>query len=360
MLPSQLIHLSAEQRRRKVRGVAVLENQMVIAGSMEGIDNGRTQISILPIAFIFLKLLINYRMQPFRELAFCLPLVFVISSTFCQEQPGVWGVVGSSTSLKTTWLYSEYHKNTGKLNFATAIVAYDNSFFIIGDTSYDGRNRGYVVIMGKTIYLMEPKAFANATEIDEGLIKAKTFYPDFETRKNTAIYNMSQYLAEQKARLDLEREQQEFMNQRIQDSINKKDQRDIDSLKKLIDKSLVMYREKNWVLWTWSFGYSNEYSKFVDVDITVINPYKKKIKYIWFTLIAFNPVGDPVRHGINGKSEITVQGVGPIEYAAKGTYNFEDVFYSSVIETMRVKQIKIQFFDGTYKIIANPKDMNAE
>ena len=60
------------------------------------------------------------------------------------------------------------------------------------------------------------------------------------------------------------------------------------------------------------------------------------------------------------KTEKTVQGIGPIDYSEKGSYNFESVLYSKVVESMKIKQIKIQFFDGTVKVISNPKSLNID
>ena len=152
-------------------------------------------------------------------------------------------------------------------------------------------------------------------------------------------------------------ESDKILSEKLQ---SEKELKELDSLNKELDKIHAIYRQNNLFLLHWSWSYPNENSKFVDVDITVINPYKQKIKYVWFTFIAFNPVGDPIRNGINGKTEKIAKGIGPIKYGDKGSYNFESVFYSKVIDNIRVKQIKIQFFDGTFKIIVSPREVNKE
>lgn len=132
-----------------------------------------------------------------------------------------------------------------------------------------------------------------------------------------------------------------------------------DSVNAEADKTLKTLRDKNIVLVNWSFSYSNEYSSFVDIDINLINPYKQKIKYAYITFQAFNPVGDIVKSP-KGKTTETVTAIGPIEYSQDGTYKFENVFYSKVIDSMKITSIKIQFFDGTTKTIPFPKSLDIE
>ncbi len=286
-------------------------------------------------------------MPTFKPLLF--GLFLFSSSVFSQQKAGVWGKLKQNE--QSFWLYVDYYHGpvTCKLNFASAILARQSFYYIISDTFCEKQSKAFVVLHNNSRYMIDSKDFSNTNEIEEELKKIIIEYPSMNDREKQALKEMP---------ADLDRMKQEEI--RIKAEEEKKVKRELDSLQKLIDKSLSEYRQRNWVLWTWSWSYSNEYSKFVDVDITVINPYKQRIKYIWFTFVAFNPVNDPIKDGISGKLEKTVQGIGPIEYGDRGTYNFEDVFYSNVIETMRVNQIKIQFFDGTVKIITRPQTIKRD
>jgi len=267
----------------------------------------------------------------------------MVSQLYCQNNFGVWGKSYSVNNKKyvTVFLYKEYFKNISgcKLNLATANSTNDSLFFIIGDTLCDGTNKAYIVIVGSTGYLMDPKQFYNHSEIEESMLKIKNNYPDVKEREKLAITYVPIFL-------------EELNKEKLKNQI-----KTLDSVTKLFDEQLLLYSKNNWVLWEWSFGYKNEYSSFVNIDITVLNPFKKRIKYIWFTFRAYNPVDDPVKDGISGKIEITTKGIGPIEYGDKADYNFDNVFYSKVITKMKITAIKIQFFDGSAKVINNPIEM---
>jgi hypothetical protein len=82
----------------------------------------------------------------------------------------------------------------------------------------------------------------------------------------------------------------------------------------------------------------------IGFNISVYNKGKKAIKYITFNASAFNPVNDKV--GFK-----SVRGVGPIEPDESGDYEFDDMIYSKSAESISIDNIKIQYMDGTVKII---------
>lgn len=91
---------------------------------------------------------------------------------------------------------------------------------------------------------------------------------------------------------------------------------------------------------------SNNVLGYPDINISIFNLDRtKSIKYVWFTINGYNPVND-----IEGTK--TVQAIGPIKPSTKGVYNFENVFLSKVISYCKIKQVKIQFVDGSLKVIA--------
>ncbi len=86
----------------------------------------------------------------------------------------------------------------------------------------------------------------------------------------------------------------------------------------------------------------DEYSS--GFEITVENLAKKTIKYIWLTVKASNPVGDIV-------GTKTVRAIGPIASGRDGYYEFESVFLSKVVERLAIINIKIEYMDGSAKVI---------
>ncbi|WP_462267951.1 hypothetical protein [Mucilaginibacter sp.] len=77
--------------------------------------------------------------------------------------------------------------------------------------------------------------------------------------------------------------------------------------------------------------------------ISFFNFSKKRIKYIYITVKALNAVNDLI-------STKTVRAIGPIDVSDAGSYDWTDLYFSSIIETVKVNSIKVQYFDGTVKI----------
>lgn len=80
----------------------------------------------------------------------------------------------------------------------------------------------------------------------------------------------------------------------------------------------------------------------IDFSVGVMNLSQKTIKYIWFTVTIYNPVNDAIQTK-------TFKGVGPIYYQDTGAYNFESGFYTKVFGYGSIKNIKIQYMDGSTK-----------
>lgn len=115
-------------------------------------------------------------------------------------------------------------------------------------------------------------------------------------------------------------------------------------------------KSKGLTILEWSYYDESEYTEGTSVKINIYNPTQKVIKYLWFTFIGFNPVGDKVvdmRRGLN----ITMKGVGPIKPGESGTYEYSYVWFTDIVETARIASIKVQFMDGTFKTVTNPKDI---
>lgn len=106
----------------------------------------------------------------------------------------------------------------------------------------------------------------------------------------------------------------------------------------------------------WSFYDESEYTNGTGIKFEVINTANKTIKYISFTLLGLNGVGDPVK-GKLGANTITVKGVGPIEPHQSGSYDFEYAWLSDLIQEVKITSVKIQYMDNTFKVISNPQSV---
>lgn len=106
----------------------------------------------------------------------------------------------------------------------------------------------------------------------------------------------------------------------------------------------------------WSFYDESEYTEGTSIKFRVYNPTLKTIKYIWFTVIGYNPVGDKVTD-IRKGSSITVKAVGPIKRGESGLYEFDYVWLTDMVETMKVSTIKIQYMDNSIRTLTNVKEI---
>lgn len=82
-----------------------------------------------------------------------------------------------------------------------------------------------------------------------------------------------------------------------------------------------------------------EYLRYPGFKVSIVNSNQSKIiKYIWFTLTAYNPVDDIV-------GTKTFQAIGPVDPLKTADYNFEIAFRSSVVDNCKITGIKIQYMD---------------
>lgn len=98
-------------------------------------------------------------------------------------------------------------------------------------------------------------------------------------------------------------------------------------------------------------GYS-----FTGASFKIFNPSKKTIKYIWFTVAGENAVEDLVKLP-GGNYYTTLKGIGPIESYGFGSWEFEHVWFTDIIEYLRVSNIKIQYMDGSVRTVRYNENM---
>lgn len=101
----------------------------------------------------------------------------------------------------------------------------------------------------------------------------------------------------------------------------------------------------------------SEYTEGTSFAVEVINPTNKVIKYVWFTIVGYNAVGDPVVDRMRGTSSITVRGIGPIAPDASGEYSWKYLWHTDLVETFKLSRIKVQYMDGSVRQIDNVKSI---
>jgi hypothetical protein len=129
---------------------------------------------------------------------------------------------------------------------------------------------------------------------------------------------------------------------------------EIDSISTFLDGC----KKAGLVMLNWSFYKESEYTEGMSAKVEVYNPTKKTIKYIWLTFIGYNPVGDKVIDTRKGTSNITVNAVGPINPNENGAYEFKYVWFTDLVKTAKISLIKVQYMDGSFKTIINPKSIS--
>jgi|688.fasta_scaffold573480_1 hypothetical protein len=92
----------------------------------------------------------------------------------------------------------------------------------------------------------------------------------------------------------------------------------------------------------------SEYTDGTGYETVFRNQSKKKIKYISFTLLAYNPVNDVI-------GTKTVKGVGPIGSGEIATYKWDYLWFTDLVEKVKVSKIVVEYMDGTFATMVSPK-----
>ena len=80
-------------------------------------------------------------------------------------------------------------------------------------------------------------------------------------------------------------------------------------------------------------------------DFRIINFSKKTIKYITFNFYGKNAVNDRVGANVSRK------GIGPIEELQTGTWSFDTVWLTDIVQTLKLISVNIIYMDGSTKAI---------
>ncbi len=277
-------------------------------------------------------------------------LLLLTQVSLCQNK---YGVLGTLRNNQTTAFFFKRFGSNCLPDYSEARVTHSANYFIIGDTTCLKNNyKYYIAISPDGPRLMEAMIFKDTSKIYKGLSEVKEYTPDIVERANQGPAAYKQLLDEIESERKKQGQEEELILKKEQAEHDKIMKDSLRKLQKSLDSIYARYANQNWVLWDWSWSYSSEYSSFPDIRVEIINPFKKKMKYVWFTFHAYNAVDDMISGGIK-----TAKGIGPVEYGDYGSWSFDNVFFSKVIDHIRINQIKIQFFDGSYKVISKPTKM---
>lgn len=120
-------------------------------------------------------------------------------------------------------------------------------------------------------------------------------------------------------------------------------------------KLIESLRPKGLVVLYNSIYDESEYTEGTSFNFKIINLSNKKIKYISFNIVGFNSVEDKIIE--RGTALKSVKGIGPIMKDEAAYFEFDYVWFTDLVETFKVISIKIQYMDGSTKIIDNPKSV---
>jgi hypothetical protein len=87
-------------------------------------------------------------------------------------------------------------------------------------------------------------------------------------------------------------------------------------------------------------------------EVEVFNPTKKTMKYVTFTVVGLNAVGDPVRDSVRGNSP-TLRGIGPIEPGETGSYSKDYMWMTDIVQSFRIQSVKVEYMDGSSRIVSD-------
>ncbi|MGV4528746.1 hypothetical protein [Ornithobacterium rhinotracheale] len=128
------------------------------------------------------------------------------------------------------------------------------------------------------------------------------------------------------------------------------DEKELDSLKSEL-KTKRKYRI--------AFFQSNPTSGYssTGMEFKIMNLNKKTIKYIYFYVVGYNDVDDPVK-GKNGEFTQRLKCIGPVKYQNASLWSFDYVWFTDVVSYTKLKKFKIIYMDGTEVTLNYNTDMD--
>lgn len=261
------------------------------------------------------------------------------------------GNMGSITAFTTV-------DNSCESGIKNVDLIKDSIYFIV-DEILCRREKFFILIYRDDIYFSRDIQFSNIDLIRKSLGKMRMVFPDFKERVSLAKREIIRFKDSVSVVIKKNEKIKDSIAIVIRDSTLNVIRSEADSIRKSMRKLVDKLGPRKTIIENWSFYPRSEYNDDIyDVLISVFNPFRKKIKYIDFTFYGYNPVDDPALD-VRYKTHIrTVKGIGPIEPLDGSTYKFESFFYSSALHSVKLKSVKIIFFDGSSSVITDPIPSN--
>lgn len=196
-----------------------------------------------------------------------------------------------------------------------------------------------------------------------GALECKSTYPDKVTQFYEILYKNKNYFIKKENVFTINDNFIQILNFDNEQKVKFKEtaSRHSDILRSVkIEKALTFLnscKSKGLAILNWSFYDESEYTEGTSAKIEVYNPTNKTIKYLWFSFIGYNAVDDIVVSNKTGLKTITTKGVGPIKPSENASYDYKYVWFTDLIETAKISQIKVQYMDGSFKTILNPREI---
>jgi hypothetical protein len=137
----------------------------------------------------------------------------------------------------------------------------------------------------------------------------------------------------------------------------------LEDVKKSLDSSLDSWAKeisKDFVKKCKPYGISiisalvkSEYFNGKGMNILIQNPTTKTIKYVYITLVGYNPVND-AEDVSPGKKSITLTLVGPLAPNEFGNYIFNYVWKTNLVKYAKIINVKVKYMDNSIKVVPNP------
>lgn len=96
----------------------------------------------------------------------------------------------------------------------------------------------------------------------------------------------------------------------------------------------------------------------VGIKNTVYNASEKVMKYLTFTYVAYNQVGDVIKCGTTGNVEAYGKLTGPIQPNELATVTWDVLWYNPTVSNVAIKEIHIEYMDGTEETVLGSDIMN--
>lgn len=96
-----------------------------------------------------------------------------------------------------------------------------------------------------------------------------------------------------------------------------------------------------------------DYSTATGLRFSILNLSKKPIKYVNLTLVGINAVGDTVIDRMKGKT-LSFKAIGPIEKNERASYSEDVMWFTTIVQRVRIDSIGIVYMDGSTITIKNP------